>query len=917
MACAAGCHQSPFGSEVDPFAGRERTRFELSALVADGFASSTPTTVSACRTPIRGRTLQRSAWPPEVGLTVRVSRTGSIEHIAVTGDDGRAALPNLAGGVHVLELVTGDGLLRGQFPITTEVRRIDLFGQITVDADDIDQDGDRNEWVLAVEVLPDDDSDGISDTGLRALWVFGMDDGVGFRHLGGGFSEKLLLDSAFNIIGEERFPDRDGDFVADDDDPDIDGDGVANASDVGELPCPGVTHDQYWTAGSKHENFKCERCHLPDATRPYGCEDCHTPQGPGWDPTKTDNRPAGHFELGCQFCHVPDQKWTDVPGPNGELHDDPFTLTGLHLLVDCFACHIGGTPKPPLVCEACHLQSAAVGHAQEGCAACHTPDGWLLATANHDQFPLNGGHAGVTCTLCHLNAPVYTGLSTACEACHTASAPQKHTAAGFSSQTCADCHIIVDWADYDWLHSAWLLAGMHARAPCGACHDSNPIDYTGLTRGCQSCHAADTPVWPNHGTWGTACTECHDQTGWLPVLPGAEGRVDHSIWPLVDTHLTVLCTACHGADGSIPQPSRNCSACHDIHRPARHAGTFDGECDQCHRATQWADLTVTHVHIASFPLVGSHADAVCSRCHPTSYAVSAACIDCHAANEPSGHYGNACGDCHDEAQRNWDPTGDMNHHTSDPTALPLTGGHALIVCSDCHTNGFDPLPRACESCHTNSMPVGHARTRCADCHTAGTWNNANPPPNNALHPLQGGHIRAACEDCHGPWSTAGQDFQTPRPDSRCDNCHSLPSGHIGTGTQDCDNCHDEDAWLPATSGGHTGSVATGHFPYDSWSSRWFPFPHHGAKQCDDCHTRISNLGYQFYDCTWQCHDNRSRLNGKHNDGQDNGTEAKKQFHLYHFSSGDSNSPPDEGGATWPTGHVGCSKAACHADGRRP
>ncbi|MEE8408979.1 MAG: hypothetical protein V3T05_05200, partial [Myxococcota bacterium] len=59
---------------------RERTRFELSALVADGFASSTPTTVSACRTPIRGRTLQRSAWPPEVGLTVTLTIRNARRH---------------------------------------------------------------------------------------------------------------------------------------------------------------------------------------------------------------------------------------------------------------------------------------------------------------------------------------------------------------------------------------------------------------------------------------------------------------------------------------------------------------------------------------------------------------------------------------------------------------------------------------------------------------------------------------------------------------------------------------------------------------------------------------------------------------------------------------------------------------------
>ena len=143
-------------------------------------------------------------------------------------------------------------------------------------------------------------------------------------------------------------------------------------------------------------------------------------------------------------------------------------------------------------------------------------------------------------------------------------------------------------------------------------------------------------------------------------------------------------------------------------------------------------------------------------------------------------------------------------------------------------------------------------------------------------------------------------FTTPAPNPACASCHSLPTGHLVTGGAACSSCHTLTAWTPASGGGHSGALPTANFPYDTWSRNWFREPHHSANQCNECHTQISTQGYKFYSCTTFCHTNQSSLNNKHS-GE----------HLYHFDPNAQNSPPDEGGAVWPTAHVGCAKSGCH------
>jgi hypothetical protein len=60
-------------------------------------------------------------------------------------------------------------------------------------------------------------------------------------------------------------------------------------------------------------------------------------------------------------------------------------------------------------------------------------------------------------------------------------------------------------------------------------------------------------------------------------------------------------------------------------------------------------------------------------------------------------------------------------------------------------------------------------------------------------------------------------------------------------------------------------------------------------------------GFAFFSCTTLCHTNRADMDDKHS-GES----------LYHFDPNAQHSPASP---PWPTGHVGCVKSGCHADGR--
>lgn len=880
-----------------------RARFGGALLLPEG-APRAPSRASLCDLPIRPVALELGEAPPEANLTLSLELGPTNRLDSKTDERGRSSLVLGREGLQTIKLLSADLQYEGRIRFSAQSRRTELRGYLLDDASDLDGDGDTKEGLLVVDLIPDDDQDGIADFGGWSRYVFSQTSGLLFRHLSNGVTEQVELDARFEEQGIEIFDDLDGDLRPDEGD-------VLAAFRGGApgLPCPGFSHDSLFTAGSKHEAFRCDKCHSADKNvAPLACQDCHHPSGRAMDKPETPT-PASHFEARCELCHQADRPWAEVPGPNGSKHDQ-FPLLGKHLTLDCYRCHDAGRLDPPKKCESCHINDAAVDHYKTSCETCHSSEGWKPATAQHDQFPLAGGHADLACDQCH-TPPEYTGLSPSCEGCHTEDRPQKHgTGRDLDTQPCGRCHEISGFQNYQYQHTQWLLEESHAEVQCEKCHEG--VSYQGNDGTCVGCHVV--PVFPAHDSFGEDCNGCHTPARWAPAT---QGSFDHAVFPLENAHADATCGSCH-EDGARPRPPQDCASCHVSDRPSRHLGVFEGACDTCHTTAGWASLDPPYEHTATFALVGRHAETQCSSCHTTSYqAASTACVSCHLADEPPDHYGSDCAGCHEPTS--WRPTGDLDHHAVDPAAFPLTFGHATLRCTDCHSGGFNTLSTDCRSCHENDLPLGHATTSCESCHESGRWQPSVAPPPNRFHPLTGGHAARACTGCHGAYQASGQ-FTTPEPDVACATCHPLPVDHpLQVGSSPCETCHGISGWVPAA-GGHVGPMPTTPFPYLSWSQSWFPDgvsngKHKDANQCNKCHVQSGT--YSFFSCTTLCHKDRREHDSEHKNGVDEGSEPKKQFHLYHYLPTDQNVPPDEGGALWPSGHVGCVNRSCHPTGRKP
>ncbi|HLB48832.1 MAG TPA: cytochrome c3 family protein [Anaerolineales bacterium] len=71
--------------------------------------------------------------------------------------------------------------------------------------------------------------------------------------------------------------------------------------------------------------------------------------------------------------------------------------------------------------------------------------------------------------------------------------------------------------------------------------------------------------------------------------------------------------------------------------------------------------------------------------------------------------------------------------------FPLTGKHATLACSSCHTTGqYKGTPDECADCHASVKPVDHFEGDCAACHTTMGWKPATFDHANA----------ADCTQCH-------------------------------------------------------------------------------------------------------------------------------------------------------------------------
>ncbi len=439
-----------------------------------------------------------------------------------------------------------------------------------------------------------------------------------------------------------------------------------------------------------------------------------------------------------------------------------------------------------------------------------------------------------------------------------------------------------------------------------------------------------------HGEIKWDCQDCHTADSWEKLRQDIKFDHTRTGFNLLGAHQKVLCASCH-KDPVFNRVGTACLDCHTDH----HQGRLGNDCSECHTTRDWGpqqELLMRHAE-RGFPLTGVHAVADCESCHRGHdrgeyVGTPTACEACHAGElarvEDPDHTQTAfqtdCQNCHHAAFGSWSRT--TYEH---PGTFPLTGAHLSIPCGACHTGGFTGTPTRCFDCHATEYAAtddpdhetGDFSTECQLCHTTTAWEPASFDHNTTGFTLMGAHQSLACIACH-------QTVYAGTP-STCIGCHQ--SDYDGTNdpdhaaaqfSTDCENCHSQTAWEPATFDHNTtgfsllgahqslnclachqtvyagtpstcigchqsdydGTTDPNHaaaqFPVDcegchtmnawepaDWDHDGMYFPiYSGAHRdewntCGECHTISSD--YSLFDCT-ACHEhNQTDMDDKHNE----------------------------------------------------
>ncbi len=287
---------------------------------------------------------------------------------------------------------------------------------------------------------------------------------------------------------------------------------------------------------------------------------------------------------------------------------------------------------------------------------------------------------------------------------------------------------------------------------------------------------------------------------------------------------------------------------------------FSKDCSLCHVAKRWdvlrSDFAFDHKKETGYPLLGSHAQAACLRCHndrgPVKAYLSRGCGGCHV-DPHKATLGLDCERCHDQTQ--WVSPGRQGQKTAEHarTRFPLTGMHAVIDCRQCHLGAdqgdFKAMNTDCWSCHRReyaSAPNHVAKNynqNCATCHQTSAW-----PGANFNHSFLGAN--PTCVACHSA------DFASANA--------SPASKHAANGfPQTCQNCHNTTLFGPGTAMQHAFVAATPC--YTCHSADYAAAPNHVAQAfpqtCANCHSGTTTWLGAVFDHTplganpvcWNCH----------------------------------------------------------------
>jgi hypothetical protein len=393
------------------------------------------------------------------------------------------------------------------------------------------------------------------------------------------------------------------------------------------------TYTDFELSGA-HTDVTCTDCHEPGKKHrdtPQQCTSCH----------EADSVHEGTLGDDCGSCHAP-STWTDVDFDHSTTGH---SLLGKHNQAACLDCHSDRTFEPaPTTCIDCHADDDVHdGRSGSECGNCHQPTGWNETSFKHGRdtrFILDGRHAELSCSDCHSEDPFADALEPTCAGCH--GDDDNHD--GHFGGKCESCHATSNWPDTTFIHAQFTgheLLGSHTTTACESCH-VEPLFDVALDPGCNSCHASDDP---HDGTQGTACGDCHNESGWREDV-----FFDHDLtaFPLLGSHADEACEACHTSQ-VFRDASVECAACHGEEDP--HKRRFGDACDTCHNPVGWSAWMFDHDLQTSFELLGSHKTVECDACHrrplKEQLRLGSRCADCHRTDDiHDGEFGADCGRCH-------------------------------------------------------------------------------------------------------------------------------------------------------------------------------------------------------------------------------------------------------------------------------
>jgi hypothetical protein len=481
------------------------------------------------------------------------------------------------------------------------------------------------------------------------------------------------------------------------------------------------------------------------------------------------------------------------------------------------------------------------------------------------QFVLGGvgSHEELSqrCSACHAPAWSRENMSDRCLACHEDTlrdGENFHTVmlAQAEQDSCRQCHsdhngrqaflTRINLEEFPHAETGFSLATHRMKRigvnfACQDCHVEGITNFSVQT--CLDCHSdLDSTFTAQHvQVFSQDCLACHDG------VDRYDSAFDHNqlAFQLRGGHADVACVACHAGDGSLQALQSTLGDCHTCHMEQdAHQGRLGRDCAACHTVDTWQEAAFDH-SATDFPLAGGHAGVECSQCHPAQAGAfvdtPTTCFACHAVDDAhQGQLGMDCAACH--TVDTWQEAA-FDHSA---TNFPLTGGHAGVECSQCHSGGAGKVgetPTVCFACHTgDDAHQGRFGKDCSGCHTTESWQAADFDHSKASFVLVGAHVQVPCQECHQQDSGGTVFAGTPQ---ECAACHADPQFHQGLFGSDCAACHTAQGWSTAK--------------FDQ--AHTFPV-NHGASSSSECRLCHPD-SLQAYTC-YGCHEHTpANIEGKH------------------------------------------------------